>query len=219
MKYYKYSMNMLKLNIFCIVIMIFVFFIIGYMVLFSYLNFRCLILYFFWMFLHEFIHGIGFYISGVKHKSIVYGANLEKGVFYCMCKEKISKKGIMISLLFPLIFIGVITLVIGLIINNPILIILSLLNISGCAGDIAMFISFIKIPDFSYLDVDDCTGFVLVSKDDLSKYKLFGLDLIEKGKYSKLKKSSNYKKFTISKLSWIVLGFLFLSLIITFLCK
>lgn len=219
MKYYRYSMNMLKLNFFCIFIMIFAFIIIGFMGIFSYLNFRCLILYFFWMFLHEFIHGIGFYVCGVKHKSIVYGANLEKGIFYCMCKELISKRGIIISLLFPLIFIGIITLIIGLLINSPILIILSLLNISGCAGDIAMFISFIKLPSFSYLDVDDCTGFVLISDNDLSKYKLFGLDLVESGNYSKLEKSSNYKKFTISKLSWIVLGFLFFSLLVTFLCK
>lgn len=219
MKYYRYSMDMKKLNIFCVIIMIFVFIIIGFLGIFSYLDFRCLILYFFWMFLHEFIHGIGFYVSGAKHKNIVYGANLEKGIFYCMCKEKVSKKGIMTSLLFPFVFIGIITLVIGFIINSPILIILSLLNIAGCAGDIAMIVSFIKLPDFSYLDLDDCTGFVLVSKSDLSKYKLFGMDLIESGSYSKLGKASNYKKFTISKLSWIVFGLLVLALLVTFLCK
>lgn len=219
MKYYRYSMDMKKLNIFCVIIMIFVFIIIGCLGIFSYLDFRCLILYFFWMFLHEFIHGIGFYVSGAKHKNIVYGANLEKGIFYCMCKEKISKKGIMTSLLFPFVFIGIITLVIGFIINSPILIILSLLNIAGCAGDIAMIVSFIKLPDFSYLDLDDCTGFVLVSKSDLSKYKLFGMDLIESGSYSKLGKVSNYKKFTISKLSWIVFGLLVLALLVAFLCK
>ena len=217
MKYYRYSLNMKKINIFCIIIMIIIFMIIASMGYFSYLNFRCLILYFFWMFLHEFIHGIGFYISGAKHKNIVYGANLEKGIFYCMCKEKINKKSIMISLFFPFVFIGIITLIIGLILNNPILIILSLLNIAGCAGDIAMIISFLKIPEFSYLDLDDCTGFVLVSDSDLAKYKLFGLDLIESDNYSKLQKASNYKKITISKLSWFVFGLLVLALIVTFL--
>lgn len=216
MKYYRYSMDMKKLNIFCCFIMVFVFIIIGFMRLFSYLNFKCLIIYFFWMFLHEFIHGIGFSISGVKHKNIVYGANLEKGIFYCMCKEKISKKGIMISLFFPFIFIGVFTLIIGLVINSPYLIVLSLLNIAGCAGDIAMIISFIKLPDFSYLDLDDCTGYVLVSKNDLSGYKLFGMDLLESDSYSKLEKASNYKKFTISKLSWVVFGILFFALLVTF---
>ena len=216
MKYYRYSMNMLKLNIFCCIIMIFVFFIIGYMGLFSYLDFKCLILYFFWLFLHEFIHGVGFFVSGAKHKNIVYGANLEKGIFYCMCKEMINKCGIMVSLFFPFVFIGIITLVVGLVINNSILIILSLLNIAGCAGDIAMIISFIKLPKFSYIDLDDCTGFVLVSKNDLSKYKLFGMDLVESGSYSSLGKANDYKKFTISKLSWIVFVILFLALLVTF---
>lgn len=215
MKYYKYSMNMLKLNIFCAVLMIIVFALIFTMGLFPYLNFECLILYFFWMFLHEFIHGIGFYVCGVKHKNIVYGANLEKGIFYCMCKEKISKRGIMVSLFFPFVFIGVLTLIIGLVINNSILIVLSLFNIAGCAGDIAMIISFVKLPSFSYVDLDDCTGFALVSKNDLSKYKLFGMDLIESGDYSKLGHATDYKKFTISKLSWIVFGLLVLALLIT----
>ena len=55
------------------------------------------------MFLHEFLHGLGFSLGkGVLHKSIVYGAYLEKGIFYCMCKQLICKKDIMVSLLFPL---------------------------------------------------------------------------------------------------------------------
>lgn len=219
MKYYRYSMNMLKLNVFCCIIMVPIFILFFCMGLFPYLDFKCLILYFFWMFLHEFIHGIGFSISGIKHKNIVYGANLEKGIFYCMCKEEISKKGIIVSLLFPLFFIGIVTLVIGFIIDSPILVILSLLNVSGCAGDIAMFISFFRLPAFSYLDVDDCTGFVLVSKNDLSNYKLFGLDLVECGNYSELDKATNYKKFTISRLSWVVFGLLILALLVTFLYK
>ena len=176
----------------------------------------CIFYNWFYGFIFIFIHAIGFYISGVKRKNIVYGANLEKGIFYCMCKEEISKKGIMISLFFPFIFIGIITLVIGLVINSPYLIILSLLNIAGCAGDISMIISFIKLPDFSYLDLDDCTGFVLVSENDLSKYKLFGVDLIESDSYTKLGKASNYKKITISKLSWIVFGILLFALLVTF---
>ena len=78
-----------------------------------------------------------------------------------------------------------------------------------------MIISFIKLPSFSYLDLDDCTGFVLVSDNDLSKYKLFGLDLVDSGSYSELGCASDYNKLTISKLSWIVFGILVLILLIT----
>lgn len=218
MKYYRYSMDMKKLNVFCFVLFIPIFFFIYFLGIGSYINFTSLVLYFFWMFLHEFLHGIGFSFGNINRKNIVYGANLEKGIFYCMCKELISKKNIMISLMFPFVFIGVLTLFVGFVINSPILIILSLFNIAGCAGDIAMFFSFLFLPGFSYIDLDDCTGFVLVSKSDLSKHKLFGMNLVEVGNYDSLSLAQDYKKITVSKLSWIIfivmLVFLFVSFIV-----
>ena len=43
---------------------------------------------------HELLHAVGFRFFGkAKSKNITYGVNLEKGVFYCTCKEEISKKG------------------------------------------------------------------------------------------------------------------------------
>jgi len=213
MKYYKYSLNMKVLNIFSICLFIPFYIIILLLGYSSYINFNCLILYFLWMFLHEFLHGIGFSLSPfIDHKKIVYGANLEKGIFYCMCKDLISKKNIMISLMFPFFFIGIVTLLIGFIFNVPILIILSLFNIAGCAGDIAMFLSFLRLPSFSYIDLDDCTGYVLVSEYDLSRFKLFGMNLVESGQYSDSLRARDFRKFTISKLSYVV----FLIIIILF---
>ena len=182
MKYYRYSMDMLFLNIFCVLIFIPIFIFIYLLGYGRFINFTVLVLYFLWMFLHEFLHGLGFSLSkGINHRNIVYGANLEKGIFYCMCKELISKKNIMISLLFPFTFIGIFTFFLGLLINSPVLVILSLFNVAGCAGDLAMFISFLKLPSFRYVDLDDCTGFVLVSMNDLSRYKLFGMKLVGTG--------------------------------------
>ena len=215
MKYYRFSMNMCVLNLFCIALFIPSMVLIYLLGISSSVNFTCLILYFLWMFLHEFLHGLGFYICGASHDKIVYGANLEKGIFYCMCKDKISKKSIIISLLFPFFFIGIFTLIFGFFINNSFLIILSLFNIAGCAGDLAMFFSFLKLPGFDYLDLDDCTGFVLVSSNDLSKYKLFGIKLVEEGNYSPSLSANDYHKFTISKLSWVIFSFMILFLIIS----
>lgn len=217
MKYYRYSMNMVKLNVFCIVLFIPICLFIYFFNMGVFFNLTTLILYFFWMFFHEILHGIGFSISRVNHGNIVYGANLEKGIFYCMCKQLISKKGIMISLMFPFVLIGCLTLIIGVMINSPILIILSLLNIAGCAGDIAMFISFLFLPCFSYIDLDDCTGFVLVSENDLSKSKLFGMELVEVGNYDSLSFAKDYKKITVSKLSWIIFCVMLLFLLISFI--
>ena len=211
MKYYRYSLNLVFLNIASLVIFAVFFVILSLMGYASLIDYRCLVIYFFWMFLHEFLHGVGFSLrKNVDHKKIVYGANLEKGIFYCMCKDIIDKRCIMISLMFPFVFIGVITLIIGLLFNIPILVILSLFNIAGCAGDIAMFISFLKLPDFKYTDLDDCTGYILISENDLSRFKLFGVKLVESGDYDPSVKAKDYKKFTISKLSWIVLIFMIL---------
>lgn len=217
MKYYRYSMNMKTLNIFSLVLFVPFYILICFLGYSSYVDFKCLIIYFLWMILHEFLHGVGFSFSNVSHKSIVYGANLEKGIFYCMCKDSISKIGIMISLMFPFLFIGVFTLIFGFVFNAPVLIILSLFNIAGCAGDLAMFYSFIRLPNFTYTDLDDCTGFVLVSDNDLSSYKLFGMNLVESGDYSNLSRANDFKKFTISKLSSIIFGILLLFLLISFL--
>lgn len=215
MKYYRYSMNMKKLNIICLLLFIPLFIVIYVMDIFNYMNLTFFLLYLFWMFLHEFIHGFGFSLSnGIKHKNIVYGACLEKGIFYCMCKEKIKKNDIIISLLLPFFLIGIITFFLGLYFNNNILVLLSLFNIVGCVGDLAMFFSFLKLPDFSYVDLDDCTGFVLISDSVLSKYKLFCVDLVEIGNYTNLGVAHEYKKFTISKLSVIIFVLLILFLIL-----
>ena len=217
MKYYKYSMDMKILNIFCCILFIPLFILLCFLGCYECFGLQVLVLYFFWMFFHEFLHGVGFSLAkGINHKNIVYGAALEKGIFYCMCKELISKKNIMISLLFPFTLIGILTFVIGLVINNQVLITLSLFNIAGCAGDIAMFYSFLKLPSFKYLDLDDCTGFVLVSENDLSKYKLFGMKLTESGDYKKLNRAKNYNKFSVSKLSWYIFILLIVLFILSF---
>lgn len=217
MKYYKYCINLKWLNIICSLLFIPLLFLVYIMNIYKYMDFMCFILYFFWMFIHEFLHGIGFSLNkSVNNNKIVYGACLEKGIFYCMCKDLISKNGIIVSLLFPFFFIGVFTFFIGLIINNSILILLSLFNIVGSIGDLIMFFSFYKLPDFNYLDLDDCDSFVLVSNSDLSNYKLFCMDLVEVGEYSNLEFSHNYKKITVSKFSFLIFVLLIVLLVLNF---
>ena len=215
MKYYKYSMDMIFLNVVCSIVFVIFYIFICFWGYSSCIDLGMFVLYFLWMFLHEFLHGVGFsFAKGVLHKNIVYGAYLEKGIFYCMCKQLVRKKDIMISLAFPFFFIGVLTLFIGFIFSCQTLIILSLFNIAGCVGDFFMFIAFLRLPSFSYIDLDDSTGFTLVSDNDLSNYKLLGFKLIRSGNYCDLTKAGNFDKFTISKLSYIVFVFMILILII-----
>lgn len=172
------------------------------------IDFNLVVLMVLWMALHELLHGIGFGIfKGVDKKNIKYGIQLESGIFYCMCKQKISKANILVSLMFPFTFIGVVTLVLGLVFNNSSLIILSLINIAGAIGDLAMFISILFMPkNIEYIDLDDTTGFFLISSSDLSKSKLIGFkyDNCVDANEENLK-SKNQDKITITKTSYIIL--------------
>ena len=104
MKYYKFTFNMTVLNILSIVLFVLCFIPVSIFFKGTRIDFIILIYSFLWMILHELIHGLGFFINkGVKAKNITFGALFEKGIFYCMCKQKINKKAILIALISPLV--------------------------------------------------------------------------------------------------------------------
>ena len=172
-----------------------------------------------WMILHEILHGIGFMIfREVKLKNITYGIALEKGVFYCMCKQKISKKVILTSLLFPLTIIGIITLFIGIKMDNSLLVLLSIYNIMGASGDIIMTCFFLFCPnDIIYLDLDDCTSFTVLSKSDITSIKVPGIKLVDSGIYDNKMTSKDKRHIVISKTSFIILLVIFIIILINFI--
>lgn len=153
-----------------------------------------------YLILHEILHSISYCLNGADFKNITYGAHLEKGVLCCLCKQNITKRNILISLVTPLVVIGVITYIIGIITNNLILVYLSIINISGCSGDIMMFASLLKLKNFEYSEYDNPMAFGIYTSEDLSKKKLLGLKYI--GTENALKKE-NMKKISISKISII----------------
>ena len=211
-KYYTYQLDMVYLNVLAIIIFVvvwlFVFMFgekeylfsddsVGYLIIFMIL----------WLMLHEVIHGIGFGIfKSVMKKNICFGMALEKGVFYCMCKQKISKKVILTSLLFPFMFIGVITLIIGMFIHSYYLVMLSILNISGAVGDLVMTVYFLKAPnDIVYLDLDDPTSFTVLSHSDLTNMNVKGVKLIESGIYNDKMEAHDKRRIVISRASCVIL--------------
>lgn len=222
-KFYTYKLNMTTLNI----LAIFFYIIVGGLVYFierldNYsinLSLTSLfILMFIWLVIHELLHGIGFAIfKEVNKRNITLGMFLEKGVFYCMCKQNIGKKVILTSLLFPVTIIGLITLIIGMTINNYELVFLSILNIVSSIGDIVMTIYFLKCPkDIIYLDLDDCTSFTVLSSSDLDYIKVPGIILDKKGIYDKKKMiAKDKRKLVVSKLSKVLIIIIFLLFITT----
>ena len=206
-KYFYYQMDLMILNVLSLVLMILL--LIPNLFLFEYqmnsFTFLFLILY---LFLHECFHGLGFYFCGkAKHKNIVYGIELEKGIFYCMCKEEINKFGICMSLLFPFLFLGVLTGMISYIFYLPLINLLSIMNVAGAIGDLLMFMMIFPMEDVCYKDLDDTSGFILLSNEDLRLKKHFGFKIKEMGEEKGLE-AKDYKKITITKFSIILLGLL-----------
>lgn len=222
-KYYTYTLNMTILNILAIILFIIVSLIVilvehGNQYTINQPTITLFILMVIWLIIHEILHGIAFGLfKEVAKKNITFGMYLEKGVFYCMCKQNITKKVILTSLLFPFTIIGLITLIIGMIINNYELVFLSIVNITGSIGDIIMTIYFLKCPnDIIYLDQDDCTSFTVISNKDLDSIKVPGIKLIKKGSYDKdTLQAHDKRKIVISKLSYICLIILLILFIIT----
>ncbi len=169
--------------------------------------------------IHELLHGLGFKVCGkASTNNIVYGAKLESGVFYCACKEEISKYGIIGSLLAPILFLTIMPVIIGFIFNLDVFILIAIINLFGASLDILATIDILRLPkNIKYKDLDDTLGFIIISDDDLSKLKYYGLKIINHGNYDVDKiKAVNYDKLTISKPSIVIFIVIIILLIIGF---
>lgn len=170
-----------------------------------------------YMVLHELLHGIGYRITGSKSNKIKYGVELEKGILYTLVLEEVPKKNILVSLQMPFVIIGIITYILGYILNIPLLVLLSIFNLMGASMDLVMFIYISRIKDVHYAETKASNEFILISKEDLTKRKSLFFRITEVKKYKKedyIIKSD--KKITISKASIIfTIIYLIFGIIIT----
>lgn len=229
-KEYVYTMNLVFANIIAILIMVILFILtplINKNLNYNFSTFEVTILfiiYFIWMGLHELLHGIGYRIGGAKKENVVYGVYLEKSILCTLCKQEIPKKTILLSLILPFLVIGVITYIIGMLINNVPLILLSILNLGGASMDAAMFIYILKKDkEIRYSESNNPTEFVLISKEDLTQKKNLAFKIVAVRDYApKHFEFEKTKKLTISKeskqiLIATILIIVIILLLITFL--
>ncbi len=184
-KYHIYRMNLMTLNttsIILFIVMILLTLIIDRELLIESLQiknpFTFILVFLIYTVIHELLHALSYTIHGAKYKNITYGCALEKGVLYCLCKQNISKKNILISLLYPFIFIGVVTYIIALFLNIKTLLLLSIFNISGAAGDLIMFKFILGLKNIEYSEFDDEISFGIYTKENI-KQNPFGLKYIK----------------------------------------
>ena len=222
-KAYVYKMNLVPANLLGLVVFILLLVLtsalnIDLLSVFNDLPFililALLILY---MLLHELLHGIGYRITGSKSNKIKYGVELEKGILYTLVLEEVPKKNILVSLQMPFVIIGIITYILGYILNIPLLILLSIFNLMGASMDLVMFIYISKIKDVHYAETKASNEFILISKEDLTKKKSLFFRITEVKNYKKddyIIKLDN--KITITKASIIfTIIYLIFGIIIT----
>ena len=215
-KYYIYTADMSKNALFCtliLVVMILVTDIICPGI--KYDSVLILLFVFPYFLLHEIFHSLAYVLHGAEFNKITYGMHIEKGVLVCLCKQNISKKCILISLVYPFIFLGIITYIIGIVLNSNVLLMLSICNLEGCGSDLILFMNFIKLKDFEYTECDNPMNIAIYTREDISKKKMFGLKFIES---SSSIKREDYKKIDISNVSkTLLLIYLIITIIILLL--
>lgn len=225
-KKYIFTYNMMFISILSTLLFIFMIlltFMLNKEIFIAYLNYTnkdsCLliILMIFYLILHEAIHGICYYFNGAKWCNIRFGISLEKGILYCKSCEKITKRNILISVISPFVLIGIITYIIGIIFNLSSLVFLSLINISGCAGDLVIFFFFIKRKnDLLFKEIGDTTTFLLETNEDLHNQKFLGLKIDREIEDDASLEDNLNKKINISKFSAITLIILLILFIVCF---
>ncbi|MTI71293.1 MAG: DUF3267 domain-containing protein [Firmicutes bacterium] len=90
--------------------------------------------------IHELIHGLFFSIfCDNKTKSIEFGILLKKLAPYCHCKEWLYINEYKISIIMPLLILGVIPFLLGCITKSLYILLISIILITGCSGDIIIF--------------------------------------------------------------------------------
>lgn len=205
-EYYIFKMDIAYLNVISIILLfgllIFNQYVVRYNLFYKILEmenlFELVFLYFIYTIIHELLHALSYVLNGAKFKKVIFGIMLEKGILYCLCKQNISIKNILCSLLTPFFVIGIFTYIVGVYFDIPVLVMLSILNISGCSGDLVMFNFISKLKNIEFTEFDDATSFALYSSNDISKCKHKGLKYIGK---KDLVLRKDMKKIVISRIS------------------
>ena len=105
--------------------------------------------------LHELFHLLGFRVfAGVPWKKMIVGVNLKMGIAYATTDEMMTNGALRKALLLPFWTTGVVPAIIGLYMDDGVIMGLAALLIGGAAGDFAMYRALKKLPD-DWLVKDD----------------------------------------------------------------
>jgi len=113
--------------------------------------------------IHELLHGLTWaYFAPSRLKSIKYGVKWKYLTPYCHCKEPLKVKHYKLGAVMPLIVLGIIPSIIGLIIGNGYFLFLGAIFSVGAGGDIIGLFMLRKLDNNAYVsDHPDKLGFII----------------------------------------------------------
>lgn len=114
---------------------------------------------------HEFLHGLGWMIGGnCKGAQIAFGIS---SLFpYCYCKKPLSAKQYLIGAIFPFVILGVGISILAVVFENLSILILAVMNLVLCGGDLIIVFHLRKITKGSFvIDHPYKAGFVAFEKN------------------------------------------------------
>ena len=87
---------------------------------------------------HELLHGLGFFLAGLKRDDVEFGMNWRRGTAYAHAKEPMSVESFWLAAILPAVVLGFAPFALGIALSSGILGMFSVLMIAGAVGDFCM---------------------------------------------------------------------------------
>lgn len=114
--------------------------------------------------LHEALHYCGFVLlDGAERRDVELKFNRESMSPYVICKTNTTVIRYKVAALLPFIFLGILPFIYGLFKSDPTVFVVSLFNITACAGDVILYFLLLRLDNHSIVTRhSQRIGFVVV---------------------------------------------------------
>lgn len=115
--------------------------------------------------IHELLHGLGWSIFCEKgFKSVRFGIMKPSFTPYCNCKEPLNFIGYLVGGGLPLILLGIVPCIIGILIQNAGILYIGFFGILAAGGDMTIILNLLKYRKGIFLDHPSECGFIAFTK-------------------------------------------------------
>lgn len=118
------------------------------------------------VFVHEYLHYLGFILfGGADRDSVEFKFNRKNLTPYVICKSITTVMRYKVAAVLPFLVVGIIPLIYGFIFHNSTVYVIGLLNVDGCSGDLVLYFLLSRLDNHSYVARHNLRiGFVVVGQ-------------------------------------------------------